>query len=762
MRKNYYQILLTIAAFFLHGICAFAADPNIVIKGNQRVAEEVITENIDAEGLKKNSNLALQNSLKKLYELDLFLDVKISHEGEKVVIEVVESPIISEVKLIGNKKIDDEALQSEISLKKRSVFSKAKLESDLKRISEIYTKSGRFLTKVEPKIIQKEQNRLELIFDIDEGPKAKIGKIYFVGNQAFSDNDLAEEVSSKESKWWKFLSSSDIYDADRIEFDREKLRRFYTARGFADYNTISAVAQITPQKDSFFVTFLLEEGIKYDFGKATIINNVEKFDASILEKEILVKTGKIYNADLVDKTVDKMVQIMSEKSYAFAHIEPNLKRDKENKIIDIEFVIQETPKIYVNKITILGNVRTLDEVVRRELRLREGDAYNVTKISRSKQRIENLGFFEKVDFRTNRVGNSDKIDLVIEVKERKTGEINLGIGYSTINRLTTSAGIRERNLFGTGQDLGFNVQKSFASLSADISYTKPYFTGRAIDAGFDIFKYELQQRNTLAYDQNSQGITFRGNYFMTEFLSHLVRYSYSTQDVGSVSNTASFSVRSLQGKFVTSGVGQSFTYDKRDNRMNPRSGYYATISQDYSGIGGDIKNMKYEGSAGVYIPTFNNDFVLKFLVRGGIIDGVGQDVRSNNAFFLGGNSFRGFDFAGLGPRTRNANGDARNGEIVGGNIFYVGSVEFMFPLGLPKELGINGILFSENGTVKGVDSISRKNTSIADTGSLRSSYGFSIAWASPMGPIRFDFSRISRQEDFDQTQNFRFSFGTSF
>ncbi len=762
MLKKYYQILPIVVAIFLHGFSAFAAESNIVIKGNQRVVDEVILSNIDAGGLQKNSTLALQNSLKKLYELDLFLDVKISHEGEKVIIEVVESPIISEVKLIGNKKIDDEALQSEISLKKRSVFSKAKLESDLKRISEIYTKSGRFLAKVEPKIIQKEQNRLELIFDIDEGPKAKVGKLYFVGNQAFSDSDLAEEVSTKESKWWKFLSSSDIYDADRIEFDREKLRRFYTTRGFADFNTISAVAQITPQKDSFFVTFLLEEGIKYNFGKATIINQVEKFDATVLEKEILVKEGKIYNSELVDKTVDKMVQIMSDKSYAFAHIEPNLKRDKENKIIDIEFIIQETPKIYVNKITISGNTRTLDEVIRRELRLREGDPYNVTKISRSKQRIENLGFFEKVDFRTNRLGNSDKIDLVIEVKERKTGEINLGIGYSTVNRLTTSAGIRERNLLGTGQDLGFNVQKSFASLSADISYTKPYFTGRAIDAGFDIFKYELQQRNTLAYDQVSQGITFRGNYFMTEFLSHLVRYSYSTQEVGSVSNNASFSVRSLQGSFVTSGVGQSFTYDKRDNRMNPRSGYYATISQDYSGIGGDIKNIKYEGSAGIYIPTFNNDFVLKFLARGGVIDGVGQDVRSNNAFFLGGNSFRGFDFAGLGPRTKDANGSARNGEIVGGNIFYVGSVEFMFPLGLPKELGINGILFSENGTVKGVDAISRKNTAIADTGSIRSSYGFSIAWASPMGPIRFDFSRISRQEDFDQAQNFRFSFGTSF
>jgi outer membrane protein insertion porin family len=762
MIKKYHKLSALLFAVFC---CAFFNNSfalELEIKGNQRVTAEVIKANIDLEGLEKKSEIALQNSLKKLYELDLFLDVKINYQGEKIIVELVESPIISEIKFIGNKKVDDDSLQSEISLKKRSVFSKAKLESDLKRINEIYTKTGRFLAKIDPKIIQKEQNRLELIFDINEGPKAKVGKIYFVGNENFSDNDLMEEISTRETKWWKFLSSSDVYDADRIEFDREKLRRYYTARGFADFNSISGVAQINAQKDSFFVTFLFEEGLKYNFGKATIVNNIAKFDASILEKEISFKEGKLYNADLIDKTIDKMVKIMSDNSYAFAQIEPNLKRNKEDKIIDIEFIIQETPKIYINKITIEGNTRTLDEVIRRELRLIEGDPYNVTKISRSKQRIENLGFFEKVDFKTNRVGDSDKVDLIVEVKERKTGEINLGIGYSTVNRLTTSAGIRERNLFGTGQDLGVNVQKSFAALSADINYTKPWFTGRAIDAGFDLFNYELQSRNTLAYDQLSQGVTFRGSYFMTEYLSHLMRYSYSTQDVSNVADTASFSVRSLQGKFVTSALGQSFTYDKRDNRLNPRSGYYLTLSQEYAGVSGDIKTLKHEGSAGLYIPTFNTDFVLKFLARGGVIDGLGQDVRSNNAFFLGGNSFRGFDFAGLGPRTKNANGSAINGEIVGGKIFYVLTAEFMFPLGLPKELGINGILFSENGTVKGVDAISKQQTAIADTGSLRSAYGFSIAWNSPMGPIRFDFSKTLKQEVFDQEQNFRFSFGSSF
>ncbi len=761
MQKFYPKILLFLA-IFLHSFAVFAADRIIEVRGNERLETAEVMTYLNLASLKKNSDAAIEEGLKKLYESDLFSDSKIYREGNKIIVEVAENPIISEVKFVGNKKIEDEALQSELSLKKREIFSKTKLESDLKRINDIYLKSGRFLAKIDPKIIQKSQNRIELIFDISEGPKAKIASIYLVGNQAFSDADLEAEISTKESKWWKFLSSSDTYDSDRMEFDKEKLRRFYTSKGYADFAVVSAVAQISPQKDSFFITFLLEEGIKYDVGDVTIANHVEKFDSSILEKEILIKKGKVYNADLIEKTIEKMVEVMSEKSYAFANIEPALKRNREDKTIDVEFVIQETPRIYINQIHISGNTRTIDEVIRRELRMRDGDPYNITKINRSKQRLENLGFFEKVEFKTKRIGNSDKVDLDIEVKEKKTGEVNLGIGYSTVNKVTANAGIKERNLFGTGQELGFNVQKSFINSSYELNYTRPYFMGRAIDVGFDIFQYEMQKRYSFAYDQQSQGITFRGNYAITEFLGHQLRYSYSSQNIGSIDNNASFSIRALQGSFTTSGVGQSFTYDKRDNRMNPKKGYYLTVSEDYSGVGGDIKNLRHEGSAGVYVPTFNNDFIFKILARGGSVAGIGQDVRSNNGFFLGGNNFRGFQYAGIGPRTKNAAGSAVGGDIIGGKSYYVGTLEYTFPLGLPRELGINGILFSDNGTVKGVDPGSRIGADIEDSGSLRSSYGLSIAWASPMGPIRLDFSKVTKSERYDQTQNFRFSFGTTF
>ena len=769
--KNIAPKICFLAAFLCCSLLNFSAPaqtlkkPAIVITGNERVENETILgflPNFDSKKEVKNfSQKTIDEALKNIYESDLFSDVKISQENNRLLIEVKENPIIAEVKFIGNKKIEDDALQGEISLKKRGIFTKSKLQSDLKRINEIYLKSGRFLARIDPQIIQKEQNRIDIIFEIFEGQKAKISDIYFVGNLAFSDRELLDEVSTKKSKWYKFLSSSDVYDSDRIEFDKEKLRRFYGSKGYADFAAISSIAQINQTKDKFFITFLIEEGIKYKVGEVNIINHIAKFDPSILTSEIQIKQNKTYNSELVDKTVDAMVKIMSDKAYAFAHIEPVLKRNKEQKIIDIDFVIEETPPIYINQIRITGNTRTLDEVVRRELRLRDGDAYNITKINRSKQRLQNLGFFEKVEFNTKRIGNTDKVDLEIELKEKKTGELNLGIGYSTVDRLTANVGIKERNLMGTGQELGFNIQKSFSRFTSEINYTKPYFMGRSIDAGFDIFQYNLSKRNTLVYDQKSNGITFRGDYSITEFLKHQIRYSYREESISNVDSTASLNLRNLQGNFTNSTIGHTLLYDKRDNRLNPTNGYYISGSQDYAGVGGYIRNTKYEGSAGYYTPTFNEDFILKFLARGGMINGNGQGVRSNDAFFLGGNNFRGFEFAGLGPRTK-TNGNAVGGSIVGGNIYYVGTAEFKFPVGLPKELGVNGVLFSDNGTVKEVDAISKRGTEVADSGSIRSSYGVSIVWSSPLGPIRLDFAKVAKKEVYDRTQAFRFSFGTNF
>ncbi|MFT7098358.1 MAG: outer membrane protein insertion porin family [Rickettsiales bacterium] len=734
----------------------------IVIKGNQRIDQQTIESYLEKPELLKNNSAAINQSIKNLFASELFLDAKIYSAGMQVVVEVKENPIISEIEFWGNKKIDDESLQGEIKLAKRGVYTKAKLQSDIKRINDIYIKSGRFLTKIEPKIVQKKQNRIDLIFDIKEGKKASIRDISFIGNDVFSDTELSNEITTKESKWWKFMSSSDSYDSDRIEFDKEKLRRFYSSKGYADFNTLSAIAQISPAKDHFFINFLLEEGIKYDFGETTIINKIRKFDESVLKEVIKTKTGKVYNGNLLSETVDDMVEIMSEKGYAFANIEPILKRNKEEKIIDIDYLIQETPRIYINKITINGNTRTMDEVIRREIRVREGDAYNITKINRSKQRIQNLGFFDKVEFDTKKVGDSNLVDLEIEIKERKTGELNFGIGYSTVDRATGNVGLKERNLFGTGRELGVNFQKSALRFSNEINYTKPWFMDREIAVGADLFNYQLNKQNTLVYDQKSNGGLIRANYSILEHLGHQMRYSLKSENISNIEDTASVAIKNLEGDFVNSSFGHTLLYDKRDNRIDPRGGYYFNLSQDYAGIGGDISYIKNEGSAGYYLPILGNkDFILKVSAKFGHIDGLGQDIRSNDNFFLGGNNFRGFEFAGIGPRAQ-INGSFVGGDALGGKTYFTNTTEFRFPLGLPKDLGISGSLFSDIGTLKGVDGINTRNSPVSDTGSIRSSYGLSFGWASPIGPIRLDFSKANKKEEFDRVENFRFSFGSNF
>jgi outer membrane protein insertion porin family len=733
---------------------------DIEITGLQRIEESSILPYF--EDLKNDKNLSknLDKIEKNLYETEFFSEIDIANSQSKLIVKFVENPIIYETKFIGNKKISEEILSTEVSLKKRSIFTKSKLQSDIKRLNEIYIKSGRFLTKIEPKIIQKEQNRIELIYEIDEGPKAKIGEIYFIGNSAFSDRELAEQISTKKSIWWKFFSSSDIYDSDRLEYDKELLRRFYNNSGFADFTTISSMAQINRTKDSFFITFLVEEGIKYKIGDINIINQISGFDPEILYSKITFKTKDFYNAQEIENSINLITDELSSKSYAFAVIEPILKRNKDNKTIDIDFVINETPRIFIDKINIYGNSRTQDEVIRRELRIREGDPFNNNKINRSKQRLENLGYFEKVEFNTKRINDTNLIDLEIFVKEKRTGELSMGLGYSTLDRLNVNAGIRENNLFGTGRKIGLNVQRSFANLSAEVNYTKPYFLGRPVDVGFDIHRTNSAKITTRAFQSNNSGFKLNAIYSIVEFLDHIASYSYNAQNISNIDSTASMATQMMRGSYIISAFENSLIYDKTDNRLDPKKGYFISLSQVYAGVGGNTRFSKYQGRASYFLPTFNNDFILRFMTRGGVIDGNGEDINIQNNYFLGGNDIRGFALFGIGPRVIS---DGNSGaEAVGGKIFYTGTAEFRFPLGLPRELGINGALFWDNGVLKSVDSSIKRQARISSSNNLRSSIGFSVFWSSPMGPIRLDFARVLKQEAYDRTQVFNLNLGTNF
>jgi outer membrane protein insertion porin family len=730
----------------------------IIISGNQRIGIDNIKSLISDINLKSGDISDINQSLKKLYESDLFLDVKIYKKESDIIIDLIENPIILDIKFANNDKIDDEILESEISLEEGGFYSKNRLKSDIKRINDIYIKSGRFLAKIDPKIIQKEDNRIEIIFDIDEGKKAKIAKISLIGNENFSDQDLLDEITIKQSRWYKIFGTNDSYDSDRVEFDKEMLRRFYTARGYADFEVISAISQIAPTKDKFFISFLLSEGIKYNFGNSKIINNIHNFDDKLLEDQIDLQEGQIYNAQLVDKTIDKMIKIMSDNGYAFSHINPVLERDKINNIINIKFIINQTPRIYINSINISGNNRTKDEILRRELRISEGDPYNLTKINRSKQRLQNLGFFEKVNFDTKRISN-DQIDLNIEITEKKTGELNFGLGYSSVDKINGNIGIKENNLFGTGQELGINSRISSYSMSNDINYSKPWLFDREIRGGINVFSNEIDSYNSVSYDQKSKGIVLSASYPILEYINHRISYSYQDNEINDIDST-SIVIQELLGKYSTSAISHFISLDKRDNRLKPTSGYYINLSQKRSGFGGDIKYFKNEITAGYYIPIYSDIWIVKLLAKYGHIDSIGQDVRINDNFFLGGYNFRGFDYAGIGPRVKND--DGTYGDAVGGKNYYVGTAELKFPTGLPKEIGIDSSLFLDVGTVRMIDNSIKNKANIIDDASIRASYGVSLTWSSPLGPIRLDFAKILKQEEYDKMEGFRFSFGNNF
>ncbi|MFT4718353.1 MAG: outer membrane protein insertion porin family [Rickettsiales bacterium] len=753
----------TITIFVLNAILTifFFANQSfaeIIISGTQRTDDSVIKSIISDNNIKSGKISDINQSLKDLYKSDLFLDINIYKEDKDIIIKVTENPIILDIKFKNNKKIDDEILESEISLKKGSFYSKNTLKSDIKRINDIYIKSGRFLTRIDPKIIQKEDNRIELIFDIFEGKKAKIAKISIIGNQNYSDQNLLDEITTKQSKWYKIFGTNDVYDSDRVEFDKEKLRIFYTNRGYADFEAISAIAQIATTKDRFFISFLLSEGIKYNFGKSKVVNNIKNFDTKLLENQIHLKKGKVYSSKLVDEVVDNMVKIMSDNGYAFSHVVPTLERDKVANIINIKFIVNETPKIYINSINISGNNRTKDSVLRRELRINEGDPYNLTKINRSRQRLMNLGFFENVKLDTKRV-SGDKIDLNIQISEKKTGELNFGIGYSTVDKINGNIGIKENNLFGTGQELGINSRISSYSTSNEISYSKPWLFDREVKGGVSIFNNEVDSYNTISYNQKTKGATLSATYPVLEYITHQVLYSYQDNQIG-YSNSASMVISELIGQYSTSSIAHTISLDKRDNRVKPTRGYHISLSQKRAGIGGDIKYFKNDLTAGYYVPIINEDWVVKFIGKYGYIDGIGQDVRINDNFFLGGYNFRGFEYGGVGPRIKNADGSY--GDPIGGKLYYTGTAELKFPTGLPKEIGINTSLFIDAGTVRIVDKGIKSSVDIVDSGSIRSSYGLSLNWSSPLGPIRLDFAKIIKQEEYDESEGFRFSFGNYF
>lgn len=757
-------------AFKIFGFCAFLALAGVCVSSAPVYAESDVISEIRVEGTERIepstvlsymdiqvgdefSSEAVDRSLKNLFSTGLFADVSFYRSGHGLVVTVVENPVINEIAFEGNDVVKDEDLEREIQLRSRVVFTRTKVQADVERMQDIYRHSGYFSATIDPKIIKLDQNRVNLVFEIAEGPKTKVQRITFVGNTHYNDDDLKEVIKTKESRWYRILTSDDKYDPDRLAYDKEQLRRFYLDHGYADVRVDAAVAELTPDRKDFFVTFTLEEGDRYAVGKTEVESKIADLKADNLKESVLPVTGEWYNAKKVEDTVVAMTNKAGDLQFAFVDVKPQVERNREAKTIDIKFVVNESPRVFVEKININGNVRTLDEVIRREMLLVEGDPYNTSKLKKSEQRIKDLGFFENVTVTPTQGSAPDQSVVDITVEEKSTGELSVGAGFSTQDGALADFRLRERNFLGKGQDLLFATTLAQTRQEYDISFTEPYFMKRDVSAGFDVFRISRDLQDESSYDQNQDGLALRLGYPLGANLRHSLIYRIENNEIENVQPTASTFIRQQEGKRLTSAVGHKLEYDLRDSTAEPTEGYILRLENEVSGLGGDSRYLSTK-VGGNYYYSIADHWVLSLLGEAGYIFGYSnEDVAINERYFIGGTTLRGFERAGIGPR------DTTTGDALGGNEFYRGSVELAFPTGLPDEMGIGGHIFSDFGALTNLDD---SGPSIVDENSLRLSVGTGVSWRSPLGPVRADLAFPIVKEDFDVKEVFRFSFGTRF
>ncbi|MDW8124628.1 MAG: outer membrane protein assembly factor BamA [Geminicoccaceae bacterium] len=725
----------------------------IVVLGNQRVEQATIESYLAVRRGEPFSPAALDESLKALFQTGLFEDVRIRREGERLIVEVVENPIINRIAFEGNRALQDSVLEAEVALRPRQIFSRARVQVAAPRILARSRRGGLFSARDHPTVIALDHTRVDLVFEIDEGPVTKVRGISFIGNEAFSDATLRGAIQTVETAWWRLFTADDTYDPDRLEVDKELLRRFYLARGYAEMQVVSAVAELTPDGREFYITFTVDEGPRYRFGKIDVRSTVPDLPPEQLRAVLTVREGAVYNADEIETSIQRLTERLGALGYAFTRIDPVQRLDREALTADVVFEVSEGPRVYVERIDIRGNVRTLDSVIRREFRLAEGDAFNAALLRRSRQRLINLGFFETVEITTEPGSAPDKTVIKVRVSERSTGELSFGAGFSTVDGPLADVRFRERNLLGRGQEVIANLTISSRRQNAQFSFTEPWFLDRELAAGFDLFRTTTNYQTEANFDEAVAGGTVRGSYALTEDLRHGLRYSLRRTQIQDVDDDASPFIRREEGARWTSAVGQTFTYDRRDQRFLPSEGYVIRIDQEIAGLGGDSRYLRHEGRADWYY-SFAPDWVLNLGLSAGYIFGFGgEKVTLTERFFVGGTNFRGFAFAGIGPR------DRRTEDALGGNLYYIGTAELRFPLGLPKELRIFGRTFVDAGTLTDIDI---DDPQIEDTGDLRASAGFGLSWLSPLGPLSIDFGFAFLKERGDETETFRLSFGTRF
>ncbi|WP_255575030.1 outer membrane protein assembly factor BamA [Caldovatus aquaticus] len=732
----------------------------IEVRGNQRIEADTVRSYMLLQPGDPMDQERLDRSLRTLFATGLFRDVEITTEGGRVIVQVVENPIVNRVAFEGNRKISDDVLRNEVTLRPRAVFTPAAAQADRNRILELYARRGRFAAQVEPKIIELDQNRVDVVFEIVEGEAALVARINFVGNRAFSDSRLKEIIATREAAWYRPFSTADTYDPERLNFDRELLRRYYLRNGYADVQVTGATAELAPDRSGFFITYTIEEGPRYRVGRVDLVSRLRNFDPATVRGEVPIEEGDWYDGDAVERSVQVLTDAIQQRGFPFAEVTPRIERDREARRVNLTFEIGEGPRAYIERIEITGNTRTLDRVIRREFRLAEGDPFIPAQIRRSRQRLRELGYFSSVEITPQPGSAPDRVILNTEVTERATGEISLGGGYATDAGFLADFGLRERNLLGTGVDGRFNITLAQRRSQVDISVTDPAFLERNLAAGFDLFAIQRNLLTIASYEERRYGGALRIGYEFNEYLRQSWAYTLVERNVYNVQPDASRFIQEQRGKTLLSQIGQTITYDRRDSRIDPHSGYVVRLGTDVAGLGGDVAYVRARLDGAYYIPLerfFGNpDYVLAISAGVGILKPFGsREDRIVDRFFLGGENLRGFAIGGAGPR------DVLTGDTLGGRFIWTQSTEFRFPLPLPQELGLSGRAFVDVGSLSGLPSATSGPT-VRDEATPRVGAGIGVSWRSPFGVINIDLAQAVVKRPYDQTQVFRLGFGTRF
>lgn len=731
---------------------------SVEIIGNQRVDGATIMSYAGIGRGQTVSAAELNDAYQNIVNSGLFEQVTLTPQGGKLVIEVVEYPTINVINFEGNKRLSDEDLSAIVQSQSRRVYSPRLIEADAANIVLAYEQSGRLAATVEPKIIRRSENRVDIAFEITEGQVVEVERISFVGNRTYSDSRLRRVLGTKQAGLLRRIVKSDTFIADRIEFDKQVLRDFYMSRGFVDFQILSVSPELTRNRDGFLITFNVQEGQQFKFGELTASTDLPDVDPLVYEKEIKVRSGDTYSPSVVDQTIARLERVAIREGRDFIRIDPRVTRNDRDLTLDVDFVVTKGDRIFVERIDIEGNATTLDRVIRRQFDTVEGDPFNPREIRETAERIRALGFFSKADVAAREGTTPDRVIVDVDVEEQPTGSLGFGLSYSVADGAGVNVNFSERNFLGRGQTLSFALAVGTDDQETRLNFIEPSLLGR--DVAFRVSGYNVETDGLYGANFRSSeiglstGLTFPIGDYSRLGVSYGLRYTDMSNYTGTSGGLFSpvLTAEVAQGSYLDSELGYSYNYNTRDTGLDPTKGVYLNFDQFIGGVGGDRQYIETSALAVGEMAIMNEDVVLKAALEGGVLAMLGNDSsRTVDRFFSGGR-IRGFTPTGIGPR------DPVTGEALGGNMFAAARFEASFPLGLPEEYGIDGGLFLDLGSVWGLDNPG----AVDDDFYLRSAIGFSVFLETPIGPLRLNFSDVLKKRPGDKVQNFDLTVSTEF